>query len=183
MSTVENTTDQATDQTDAPESLKDAETHRLIEAQSMVRRLSAWSFGAGFIPIPILDMATVTGVQLNMMNKLSKLYGHSFSEHTAKNIVAALLGSIVPHVLSWGSVGSAIKAIPVVGAPLAFLTMPSFSAAATYAIGRVYIQHLEAGGTLLDFDPEEMKAHFREEFEKEMARSKGGVKKGSPKAA
>ncbi|MGO1121111.1 YcjF family protein [Rhodovibrionaceae bacterium A322] len=179
MSTVENTADQA----DAPESLVDAEAHRLAEAQSMVRRLSAWSFGAGCIPVPVLDMATVTGVQLNMINKLSKLYGHSFSEHTAKNIITALLGSIVPNVLTWGSVGSAIKAIPVIGAPLALLTMPSFSAAATYAIGRVYIQHLEAGGTLLDFNPEEMKAHFRAEFEKEMERNKASGKKGGAKAA
>jgi hypothetical protein len=31
--------------------------------------------------------------------------------------------------------------------------MPTFSAGATYMIGRAFIQHFASGGTLLDFDP------------------------------
>lgn len=150
---------------------------RRAEAMGIVRRFSAWGFGAGCIPVPLLDMATVTGVQLQMINKLSQVYGIPFSEHTAKNIVAALLGSIVPHVLTWGALGTAIKGIPVVGSALALLTMPGFSAAVTYAIGKVFIQHLEAGGTLLDFDPEEMRTYFKEEFDQAMAEQKSSGKR------
>jgi hypothetical protein len=34
----------------------------------------------------------------------------------------------------------------------------------TYAIGRVFVQHYEMGGTLLDFDPDKTKAFFAEQF-------------------
>lgn len=151
----------------------EAVSKRLDEAHGLVRRYSAWGFGAGCIPVPWIDLAAVTGVQLNMINKLSKLYGVPFSEHTAKNIIVALLGSIVPNQLTWGVLGSAIKAIPGIGAPLALLTMPGFSSAATWAIGRIYIQHLEAGGNLLTFDPVKMRDHFRKEFEAKQAETTG----------
>ena len=43
--------------------------------------------------------------------------------------------------------------------------MPAFNAAATYALGRVFIQHFECGGTILDLDPDKVREHFRREFE------------------
>ncbi|MCZ4351942.1 DUF697 domain-containing protein [Roseovarius aestuarii] len=138
---------------------------RLDEARDIVRRQAAWSFGAGCIPLPVVDMAALLGVQVAMVNKLSNLYGVPFSQHTAKNIVGPLIGTVVPYGLTWGSLGSAIKGLPVIGGALGLLTMPAFSAAVSWAVGRVFIQHFEAGGTLLDFDPEKMKSHFKAEFE------------------
>lgn len=155
---------------------------RRHHASQIVRRKSAWGFGAGCIPIPFVDMATVTGVQLSMINQLSQLYGVPFSEHPAKNIVAALLGSIVPNQLAWGVVGSSIKALPGVGPALALFTMPGFSSAVTYAIGRIYIQHLEAGGNLLNFDAEKMREHFRAEFEAAQSKNTGRKSAGSKAA-
>lgn len=161
--------------------IPEAPDARLTEAHRLVRNLSGWSFGAGCIPLPVVDVVTVMGVQVNMINKLSKLYDVPFSEHTAKNIISTLLGGLVSYGLAWGSVGSAIKGLPLVGNVLGLLTMPGFSAAVTWALGRVYIQHLEAGGTLLTFDPEKMKDHFQAEFDK--ARAEQGGKGGSDKAA
>ncbi len=146
-----------------------AETGRRDEAVSTIRRLAAWSFGAGCIPLPVLDLATLLGLQVTMINKLSDIYDVPFNQHTAKNIAAALVGTVVPYGLTWGSLGTAIKSMPGVGSALGLLTMPTFSAAVTWALGRVYIQHLEAGGTLLDFDPDAMREHFRAEFEKAKA--------------
>src|SRR5262249_52323614 len=60
--------------------------------------------------------------------------------------------------------GSAAKMIPFVGPLVGGLSMPLFSGAATYAIGQVFIQHFETGGTLLDFEPEKVREHFRREF-------------------
>ncbi|MCF8502239.1 MAG: YcjF family protein [Rhodospirillum sp.] len=142
---------------------------RLNEANRLVRRASAWGFGAGCIPFPLVDIATVTGVQLKMISNLSSLYGIPFRDHTAKNIVAGLLGSIVPQSLAAGGVGSLLKAVPVVGGALGLLSMPSFSSAATYAIGQVFIRHMESGGTLLDFNIDKMREHFIEEFEAKKA--------------
>jgi hypothetical protein len=43
--------------------------------------------------------------------------------------------------------------------------MPTLAGASTYAVGRVFIQHFECGGTILSFDPEKVRAHFEKEFE------------------
>ena len=45
------------------------------------------------------------------------------------------------------------------------LTLPAASGALTYAVGRVFIQHFESGGTFLDFDPAEVSKYFAEKYE------------------
>jgi hypothetical protein len=36
--------------------------------------------------------------------------------------------------------------------------MPGFAAASTYAVGKVFVQHLAGGGSLLDFKLKEIRA-------------------------
>jgi uncharacterized protein (DUF697 family) len=64
-----------------------------------------------------------------------------------------------------GLLATGVKFLPVIGTTVGLLTMPGLSVAATYAVGKVFIAHFEAGGTLLDFDPEKVREHFRAEFE------------------
>ena len=49
--------------------------------------------------------------------------------------------------------GSLIKGIPGIGSAVGALTMPVYSAGATYVIGQVFMKHFASGGTLLDFNP------------------------------
>jgi len=51
---------------------------------------------------------------------------------------------------------------------------PVYGAAATYALGRVFLLHFDQGGTFLDFDPNESRHHFREEFEKAKNKDRSG---------
>jgi len=135
------------------------------QARGLIRYYSAWSFGAGIVPVPVIDMLLVMGVQVQMLRKMSDLYDIPFSDHVVKNLLAALLGGLVPEALSAGAVGQALRAVPGVGPVLGVLTMPTFSAAATYAVGHVFIQHFESGGTFLTFQPEKVRGHFRRVFE------------------
>ncbi len=43
--------------------------------------------------------------------------------------------------------------------------MPILCGAATYATGKVFIQHFASGGTFLTFDPAKVKAHYAQMFE------------------
>ena len=43
--------------------------------------------------------------------------------------------------------------------------MMGLSAAATYAIGKVFVNHFEGGGTLANFSPEAVKADLKREYE------------------
>lgn len=134
-------------------------------ANDLVKKWMWWTMGAGLIPVPFVDLAAVSGVQIKMLSDLSHLYDVKFSENKGKSIVSALLGSVVPNSLARGSVGSILKMIPLIGPVMGGLSMSLFSGAATYAIGKSFIQHFESGGTFLDFDPVKVKDYFFAKFE------------------
>lgn len=145
-------------------------SERSEKAQKITRTAAAWSAGAGLIPVPLLDVAGVSGVQLKLVHDLAKLYGIPFAHDRAKALIAALVGGALPSALTSG-VFSLVKAVPVVGPLAGIALMPALAAAATVALGRVFTQHFEAGGTLLDFDPDKTRAYFLQEFEREKAAS------------
>lgn len=135
------------------------------KALKSVRNYMWWSMGAGLVPVPILDWVAVSGVQLKMLHQLSKIYEIPFEESRVKAVIGSLLGFIVPQSLACGVVGSAVKAIPGVGTLAGAPAMALFSGGAAWALGHVFIQHFESGGTFLDFNPESVKEHFRKQFE------------------
>ena len=128
-----------------------------IEAQKITNRHTIYGAGVGLIPIPLIDTAALLGVQLKMIKEHADLYGIEFKEHIAESLIASLLGSI-------GSTGL-IKVIPGLGTILGGLTSSVAGAASTYAIGRVFTQHFDQGGTLLDFNPDTSRAYYQKEFE------------------
>jgi uncharacterized protein (DUF697 family) len=143
-------------------------------ASKLVDRFSLWSGAAGLIPIPFVDMAAVGGVQLQMLRRLSEIYGVPFSENRGKSIIASLAGAVIPASTATTTavgVGSLIKGLPGVGTAIGALTMPVFSAGATYVIGKVFIQHFASGGTLLDFNPPDYREFIKAQKEKLGTRS------------
>lgn len=155
-------------------------------ASQLVDRLSLWSGAAGLVPIPIVDVAAVGGVQLLMLRRLSEIYGVPFSENRGKSIIASLAGSILPASTATTSamaVGSLVKALPGIGWAVGALTMPVFSAGATYVIGKVFIQHFASGGTLLDFNPPDYREFIKAQKEKLTTRVVGPSPSGHPGAA
>ena len=148
---------------------------RRVEASSIVNTYMGWSAGASFIPLPFADLAAVTLVQIKMVSDLAKLYEVPFSRNVVKTIIGGLLGSLVPAGLARGA-SSLIKAIPGVGTVLGVLAAPVFTTASTYAVGKVFIQHFEAGGNVLNFDPEAMREHFKAEFEEGVSKASTSTK-------
>lgn len=142
---------------------------RKKRALDLVKYHSYASGALGLIPVPGADVAAVSASQLNMIHKLTKLYGVEFAQERTRAIVVALVGGVMPGALSTSVLGSAVKAIPFLGTALGMAVMPALSLAATQALGRVFIQHFETGGTLLDFDVDAMRDHFRREFEQAKA--------------
>ena len=57
-------------------------------------------------------------------------------------------------------IASLVKVVPIIGQVAGFIGGAVMFCATSYAIGKVFIEHFESGGTFLDFDPENMKAHF-----------------------
>jgi uncharacterized protein (DUF697 family) len=135
---------------------------RHVRASQLVDRLSLWSGAAGLIPVPLVDMAAVGGVQLYMLRRLSEIYEIPFSENRGKSIVTSLAGAMAPASVATAT-GSLIKGLPGIGTVIGALTMPIASAGATWVIGKVFIQHFASGGTLLDFNPPDYRDFMKEQ--------------------
>jgi uncharacterized protein (DUF697 family) len=115
--------------------------------------------------LPLLDVAAVTFIQLKMLREISALYGVAFAEMRVRAFVAALTGGLAPSALAGATAGSAAKALPGVGWFVGTATVAAFAGASAYAVGHVFIEHFESGGTYLDFKPETMKAFFAAKFQ------------------
>jgi uncharacterized protein (DUF697 family) len=146
------------------------EAQRDALAAKLVDRFCVWSGAAGLIPLPIIDVATVAGVQLHMLRKLSDMYGIPFSDNSGKSIIASLAGSVIPASSTMG-IASALKSVPAFGTAVASAVMPLSAAGSTWVIGRVFIQHFASGGTLLDFNPPDYREFIKSQKNKWSKRS------------
>jgi uncharacterized protein (DUF697 family) len=135
-------------------------------ANLLVDKYAKWSFGIGFVPVPAIDLVALTGTQMKMLHEISQVYECKYRDNGIRNSVAALLGASLPQTASNVSVGSFVKSIPLFGSAVSLIVMPTASAAATYAIGNVFIKHFESGGTFLDIDVGLMKSQVKEIAEK-----------------
>ncbi len=169
---------EATESGAAPLTDQEREEH----ASQLVDRFSLWSGAAGLLPIPVVDIAAIAGVQLQMLRKLSEIYAVPFTENRGKSLITSLAGAIIPHTTATSAAvtfGSMIKAIPGIGSTIGALTQPVLAAGCTFVIGRVFMKHFASGGTLLDFDPPDYKEFIKEQQEKFSSKFGRGNKPGS----
>ena len=135
------------------------------EAKSLVNNHVLGAMGIGLIPIPIADLIALSALQMKMLSSLSNHYDQSFRKDLGKSVISSLLGGVLPIAIT-PILLSFVKMIPIIGQTAGAVTMPVTNGAITYAIGSVFIQHFELGGTLLDFDAEKVREQVKEEFEK-----------------
>ena len=122
-------------------------------ANRIVKHRMWWSAGFGLLWMPFVDAAAVTALQLTMLHKLCEMYGVEYDRDRLKEWIAALAGGV-------GSTMLLKRIVPLVG----MLTGPVMYGASTYAIGKVFIQHFETGGTLLTFDADKMRGYFQKYY-------------------
>ena len=131
------------------------------EAEGIVTKHVFWSLGGGLLPIPLLDIAAVTAIQLDMLKALASLYEVDYSKEKGKAFAGALTGSTFARVGA-----SAIKRIPGIGWVAGGLSMSVMSGASTYAVGKIATHVLEAGGDLSANEAESAKFSYQSWFEK-----------------
>jgi uncharacterized protein (DUF697 family) len=134
-------------------------------AEKLTNRFVLWSMGGSLIPIALLDIAAVIGVQIKLIAEMSKIYGVPFEKNRMKAILASLIGSL--GLVRAGAIlfGSVVKLIPGIGHLIGAVSVPIVVGAITYATGKIFIAHFESGGTLLSFNAETAKESFKAHFE------------------
>lgn len=137
-----------------------ADNEKSAQAAKIVRNHMFGSVAAGILPLPLVDIGILTGIQLRMVRKLAQHYGAEFAEQRVKSLVGTLVsvGAAV-------TAGSVLKAL-LPGPARALFGLGSLAVppATTYAVGRVFIKHFESGGTIWTFDASRAKEDYEEEL-------------------
>ena len=141
------------------------------KADKLITDFAYGSSLTGFIPIPIIDTIGLIGVQRMMIYKLSKVYNIPYSKELAKVWISTLMTGLTSTAAT-PVLSSAVKLIPGIGTYAGGTSMAVLGSSSTYAIGKVFQQHFEKGGTLADFDPERVKEELQQAQKKGAALKK-----------
>jgi uncharacterized protein (DUF697 family) len=136
---------------------------RRIRADNIVIDGVFMAFWLGLIFTLLVSSLLVVAVQLKMINELCSEYGVKFSKQVGNAMIASLMGWLLTGI--FGQVGTILAKLTLLEVLGGRTGLAIVSGAATYAIGRVFIQHFESGGTLLDFDAEKSKNYYLEMYE------------------
>jgi uncharacterized protein (DUF697 family) len=131
------------------------------ETERIINEHILWAMGAGLVPVPLLDIAAVSAIQLDMLKQLSTHYNVRYSESEGKVFLSALTGSLAARLAA-----NAIKLIPGIGSVIGGLSMSILSGGSTYALGQVAVRHFERNGTFSNIDLDSAKRAFEEQFER-----------------
>ena len=142
------------------------------KSQEIIKNHVMWAMGAGAVPLPIIDVAAVTAVQLDMLRQLCAIYEVNYLESSGKSLISAIAGSTLAKIGA-----SFLKGIPVIGTFLGGISMAAMSGASTYAMGQVFIRHFEGGGSVFNFDMNWGKQQYEQEYEKGKEYASGLEKK------
>jgi uncharacterized protein (DUF697 family) len=144
-----------------------AVSETLPAAQQVVARFAKYAAIGGLVPIPVLDMAAVAGVQLKMMEQLAAVYGLPFKENLAKELIGTIVGTGVTYNFGNAALmafNQYIRFVPVAGQLFGLAIMPAFAAASTAALGQLFVRHFESGGKLMDVNLTEARKAFKADF-------------------
>ena len=137
---------------------------RLDKAHNSIKNYTLGAIAVGLVPAPMVDMVALSAIQLKMVHSTAAIYEVPFSKNMAKSIIGSILGSSIAVTLAM-PVSSFIKFIPILGQSSGSVSTALIGSASTYAIGKIFVEHFESGGTFLDFDEEKAKAHFKSLYE------------------
>ena len=132
-----------------------------METQDLTDRLIAqhvgMAMGAAAIPIPLADLAAVTLVQIDLVQRLADRYSVDSDRTRARAAVMALAGASLARLGA-----SAVKALPGAGSLVGGATHVALAGATTWALGRVYREHFETHGSLEGPDADALRQRYDE---------------------
>lgn len=125
-------------------------------ADAIIRDHVVYAMGAAALPIPAVDVAAVTAVQLDLVRRLAAAYDRRWDRARAEAIVLSLAGASLARIAA-----SAVKVFPGVGWLAGGATQIALSGASTYAVGQVFCAHFAGRGELADLDVEALRERYR----------------------
>ncbi len=116
--------------------------------EEVIGRFAWYAAGAGLVPLPLVDLASIAAVQYKMIKTLAGHYDRvDFDEDRTKSIIAALMGGIGSFELGLFS-RILFKRIPLIGPIIGGTAMSAFAYWSTRIIGEIFNEHFRGGGDL-----------------------------------
>jgi len=128
----------------APELSQKFAARRRALAHKIVSRHKNYAAAGGLVPLPVINIAGVTAINLRMVKQLSDLYQVPFERDRTRSLIVGLIGGAVPTGV--GTATSSIMMWIVPGGMLLGLGASAITAGAlTRGIGLVFIESFERG--------------------------------------
>lgn len=121
--------------------LGQASTAKTDKIAEIINRHSVIAAGAGWIPIPFVDMAVIIGNVWKMYASINTVIGVSFTANMMKSIGSGVVANLSSAVVS-ASLLSILKLIPGLGTVSAGLMLTAGNYATCTAAGWVYLKAL-----------------------------------------
>jgi uncharacterized protein (DUF697 family) len=133
-------------------------------ADAIIRKYVALAMGAGLVPSALVDVVAITALEVRMIGELARAYRFPVPHRLVRyKILVSLVGSLGSVFLSV-RMQAALKDVPLVGYTL-FAGMQAITGgAAVYAVGKIFQQHYESGGTFLSSENARLRGFFRERY-------------------
>jgi uncharacterized protein (DUF697 family) len=120
---------------------------RRMIARRIVERHRTYAAVGGLVPVPVANIASVTAINLRMVQQLSALYQVPFQRDRARAAIVSLIGGAAPSGFGMATSSALMWIIP--GGMFVGLGVSALSAGAlTRAIGQVFAESFENGAQL-----------------------------------
>jgi uncharacterized protein (DUF697 family) len=113
-------------------------------ARKIVDRHRTFAALGGLVPLPVVNIASVTAINLRMVKQLSELYQVPFQRDRTRSMIIGLMGGAVPTGLGAAAASTLTFIMP--GGAFVGLGVSAITAAAlTRGIGLVFVESFENG--------------------------------------
>ena len=142
--------------------------------EELAKLYANWAAASGGIPVPLIDMAIITGVQVRLVASLADLYGVSISKHRARLALLSITGGgtavaaggvakiALPGTISL--VGSASKSAIGFGTVLGSIAIGAFAYSSTILIGRLFMDAFEKSISFTKTEVDNIAEKYSEEI-------------------
>lgn len=128
---------------------------RRTQAEATISDHVIYAIGGASIPLPLVDIAAVSAIQLNLVRDLAEIYEVDHDVTDSRTLITSLVGASLPRVGA-----SALKALPGVGWLAGALTQVALSGATTYAVGQLFSRVFASGRSIASVDTDEVRSLY-----------------------
>ncbi|GHT93846.1 hypothetical protein FACS1894116_06740 [Betaproteobacteria bacterium] len=144
---------------------------------AIIRNRVYASLAVGLVPVPLVDLAALTAVQVELLYRLSQAYNVPFKEEWGRKAVSVTLSTVVPELIA-PTLSNFVRYVPLIGQALSTASGPVIYGASTYALGRAFAKHFASGGDFLSVDFSKVGNEVKSGYEKSKDTVKKLLKKG-----